>query len=307
MFKSCRAHMTATPSLSLEKTRARRLFKQMAGQNNHFLITIMVGLDAVDRGTAQLSPEFSTSWNPRDCQRSALRSREFAIKALLAWLIDALYAYMRSLLTSPTVISDDRLRDNLKSKDRQDRVIALAKATGQDTTERYLVELAIIWRNRVVHSDARNRVGSVLASSLRKCAQEIETSYQGLIIDQTLDLVESSKAPTFKEITALVRAAHRFVDAVDQTLLATADLKLYLRQALGTHLCDDPVKRSAKVWGKDFERRVSAIVQIAQNYGMTVTAISRQNILTSAEIESIASLSPRQARQQLILDTSGES
>jgi hypothetical protein len=299
--------MTATPSLNLEKTRARRLFKQMAGQNNHFLITIMVGLDAVDRGTAQLSPEFSTSWNPHNCQRSVQRSREFAIKALLAWLVDALYAYMRALLVSPTVISDDRLREALKSKGLQDRVIALAKATGQYAVERYIVELAVIWRNRVVHSDARGSVGSFLASSLRKCSQDVEASYQGLIIDQTLDSVESSRTPTFKEITALVRATHRFIGVVDQALLATADLNLYLRQALGAHLCEDPVKRSAKVWGKDFERRVSAIVQIAQNYGMTVTTISRPNTLTSAEIEKIANLSPRQARQQLILNTSAES
>jgi hypothetical protein len=244
MFESCRAHMIATPSLGLEKSRACRLFKQMAGQNNHFLITIMVGLDAVHCGTARLPPEFSTSWNPRDCRISAERSREFAIKALLAWLVDALYAYMRALLVLPTVVTDDRLRDDLKSKNKglQDRVTALAKATGQCTAERHLVELAVFWRNRVVHSDARSSVESRLASSLRKFSQDVETSYQGLIIDQTIASVESSRTPTFKEITALVRAAHRFIGAVDQTLLATVDLNLYLKAGPW----EPPVRRSSE-------------------------------------------------------------
>lgn len=297
----------ATPSLILEVTRARRLFKQLAGQNNHFLITILVGLDAVSRGTAQLPSEFSSSWNPRDFGRSAQRSREFAIKALLAWLVDALNAYIGALQMPPVVLSDALMQDYLGSKSIGERVAALAKATEQHNPETFLVELAIIWRNRLVHFGARNRVGSALNSSLRKCSREIEISYQGLIIAQTLDAVEASRTPTFKEVTALARAAHKFVEVVDEALLARADLNLYLRQALAVYLSEDPVKRSAKVWGKDFERRVSAIVQIAQNHGMTVAIARRSNALTSSEIHSFATLSPRQARQALSMNTSVES
>jgi hypothetical protein len=287
----------AAPLLNLEVTPARRRFKRLTGQNNHFLITILVGLDAVGREIAHIPSEFSTSWNPRDRWRSAQRSRDFAIKALLSWLVDALSVYVSTLLARPIVVSDETLRESLKSGSIGDRVIALAKATERDAVDRYLVELAIIWRNRVVHSDARNKVGSLLASSLNKHAKDIESSYQGLIISKTLDSVESSRTPTFKEITALVRAVHKFVQVVDQELLATADLSLYLAQALGLYLAEDPARRSAKVWGKDFERRVSAIIQIAQNYGMTVATDSRSNTLTSADIDGVARLSPRQARQ----------
>ncbi|MGH3693373.1 MAG: hypothetical protein ACRDRX_05155 [Pseudonocardiaceae bacterium] len=289
--------MTAPP-LNLEVTRARRLFKELAGQNNHFLITILVGLDAVNRGAVRVPPELSTSWNPHDPQRSVRRSREFAISALLAWLVDALQAYVHALITVPIVVSDSALRNKLESGSLGERVIALANATGQYTAERYLVELAIIWRNRVVHFEARNRVGSHLASCLQKCSQDIEGLYQGLVINQTLDSVGRSRKPTFKEITALVRAVHKFVEAVDQAVLTTVDLNAYLADALGIYLSEDPVMRSAKVWGKEFERRVSAIVQIAQNYGMTVARINRSNTLTPAKIDSLAKLSPRQARQK---------
>lgn len=291
--------MTAPP-LNLEVTRARRLFKKLAGQNNHFLITILVGLDAVDRGAARVPSELSTSWNPHDHRRSVRRSREFAISALLAWLVDALQTYVHALITAPIVVSDNALRNKLGSESLGERVVALANYTEQYTAARYLVELAIVWRNRVVHFEARNRVGSHLASHLRKHSQDIEDLYQGLAIDQALDSVERSRKPTFKEITALVRAAHMFVEAVDQAVLATVDLNAYLVDVLGLYMSEDPVTRSAKVWGREFERRVSAIVQIAQNYGMTVARTSRSNTLTPAEIDRLAKLSPRQARQKFV-------
>src|SRR5437773_6835144 len=72
----------AFTELALRTSPARRTFKQLAGNTNHLLITMLVGLDAVRDGTAQLSEEFATSWNPRDPVRSADRSRELAIKAL---------------------------------------------------------------------------------------------------------------------------------------------------------------------------------------------------------------------------------
>ena len=42
-------------SLCLLTSPARRTFKDMAGQINHFLITILVGLSAVEDGTAGAS------------------------------------------------------------------------------------------------------------------------------------------------------------------------------------------------------------------------------------------------------------
>lgn len=73
MFESRRAPVD--DQLSIKTSAARRDFKEMLGQNNHFLITIMIGLDAVADGEARRGDEFSTSWAPHDVRRSAMRSQ----------------------------------------------------------------------------------------------------------------------------------------------------------------------------------------------------------------------------------------
>jgi hypothetical protein len=93
-------HMEPLP-LSLTVTAARSQFKKLLGQNNHYLITILIGLNGVEAGTALLPDDFATSWNPRDVRRSVQRSREFAIKALLAWASDSLDAYQSALIPLP--------------------------------------------------------------------------------------------------------------------------------------------------------------------------------------------------------------
>ena len=51
-------------------------------------------------------------------------------------------------------------------------------------------------------------------------------SYQGLIISDLIKHVEStpSAAPTYKEVTAIVRSAHKLVESVDESLLRDLDL-----------------------------------------------------------------------------------
>jgi hypothetical protein len=93
----------ASAELCLLESSARREFKRMAGQNNHFLIPILVGLAAVESGTAVLPDGMRVSWAPHDRASSAARSREFATKALLAWLADALSAYARALGRPPSI------------------------------------------------------------------------------------------------------------------------------------------------------------------------------------------------------------
>lgn len=57
---------------------AFKKIKREMGQANHFLITIMIGLDAVDGG-AQKREEFKTSWNPQNVSASVRRSKQYSI------------------------------------------------------------------------------------------------------------------------------------------------------------------------------------------------------------------------------------
>ena len=58
----------------LQRTPARRVFKQNLGQANHFLVTLLVGLDAVERG-AEPPAALNARWNPRSRTESVQRSR----------------------------------------------------------------------------------------------------------------------------------------------------------------------------------------------------------------------------------------
>ena len=71
-------------------SRAFRKFKTEMGQANHFLITIMIGLDAVEDG-AEKRESFKTTWNPRNRTNSVVRSKAYAIKSALAWTVDNLH------------------------------------------------------------------------------------------------------------------------------------------------------------------------------------------------------------------------
>ena len=93
----------------LNRTQARWAFKDLLGQANHFLITILVGLDGVRSGEVTLHPEFRTSWNPQNVARSAERSRIFVMDLALIRSIDALDTYMMMSARKPTAIGDRAL------------------------------------------------------------------------------------------------------------------------------------------------------------------------------------------------------
>ena len=82
-------------ALALVRTPALRQFKSQTGQNNHFIITILVGLHQIEREDVAPDPEFSTQWSPRDRVNSARRSREYTLQSSLTWLVDQLTRYVR--------------------------------------------------------------------------------------------------------------------------------------------------------------------------------------------------------------------
>ena len=81
--------------MKITRSYALKKFKKEIGQANHFLITILVGLDGVKSGKVEKNDEFSAAWNPKDVVASAERSRIYTIKASLAWVVDCLDMYLR--------------------------------------------------------------------------------------------------------------------------------------------------------------------------------------------------------------------
>ncbi len=262
----------------------------------------MIGLDAVADGEARRGDEFSTSWAPHDVRRSAMRSREFACKALAAWLTDSLAAYINGLLREPCVITDSTLAASLReAQSIDDKVCAIANACNQGSAvATLLVRASIVWRNRLVHFRPRDRVDSNLSEALIGHQEMIASEYRGLNVTQLLGSISKSDAPTLKEITSLVRASHSFVSLVDDRLLAKIDLVAYVRQILSLYVSDDPASRISNVWGKDEGHRISSLLQICKQYGMTASDVHALNETPEGFIREISSWTPTQARAELL-------
>lgn len=283
----------------MTQTPARRRFKHLSGNVNHFLITILIGLDTVRSGQAKRSPTFSTSWAPHDVVRSANRSSEFALNALMSWLVDALDAYAARLNRKPFLLQRESDRNSLDECGRSvgARVEALATSFGLSESVSYgLSSMAIAWRNRLVHFEAENELPDDVATLLVNSACHIQAEYQKLDISLLKEDFSKSSTPKFKEATALVRAVQHFVGEVDAQVLSTLDLETYLHQTLEDYLAPDPHLRAANIWGKSASRAMVSIRQVALNAGFGQVDVSTRPELSDEFIRDIAQLSEREAK-----------
>lgn len=270
----------------------------MLGHANHFLITILVGLDAVGSGHATLSAEFSTSWDPRDAEVSALRSREFALEAVTAWSVDALDTYRRLLTSESAPYLSRSMRVSVESEDGlRLRLRKLFQVSGAlPAPEVDMTEMLIVWRNKLVHSGARDSVPRDVSARLLAASEDIASAYRNLDVKRTIESVTGKRSPTFKEATAFVTAAHRFVERVDGAVIARVDLDACLRAALVAHIADDPINRCRSIWVPDQERRRNSILQVAQNFGL---APGGDRTVSHEFALDLMSWTPKDARREL--------
>jgi hypothetical protein len=132
--------------------------------------------------------------------------------------------------------------------------------------------------------------------------------YQGLQIDELILHAERNPtaSPTLKEITAVVRAAHKLIERIDGALLQNLDLEEYFKETLRRYLMGDAEgnpgsasARASKVWSKSPDRRRSALIQIAHNSGFAAYRDGAPNKLSAAVLDDLADMSPKEAVSRL--------
>jgi hypothetical protein len=300
-------------ALCLRESPARKIFKEMAGQNNHFLITLLLGLEAVKDGKAQVPSEMHTAWAPHNLDSSVHRSREYAIKSLLVWLIAAVDSYTRNLRGAAALVPES-VRQGIDEANREQqgllgRIRVVASETSQErSAEVALLQIAVAWRNRLIHNHVEAGFSNATIGNARSHEQLFLKSYQGLIIDDLLQRARRSPvhAPRLKEVTAVVRCAHKFVERADAALLHDLDLEPHLRATIRLYLMRDTeakpgtlMRRANNVWGKSPDRRRSTIHNIALNGGFSVCNDESINRLDRSVIDRIADLTPSDAVREL--------
>src|ERR1035441_6764571 len=99
----------------LKVTPARRRFKKRLGNANHLLVTILVGLDAVESGVVAAAPEhLHAAWNPKDARASAGRSPALVLGMVLVRAVDSLEAFICDCADDKAVMSDPRMRQKIE-------------------------------------------------------------------------------------------------------------------------------------------------------------------------------------------------
>ena len=280
--------------VKLSRTRARRDFKNRAGTTTQHLLTLVVGLDAVKDGFNARS-ELPATWNPISKHDAAMRARTFANQAALLWTIESVVGYVTDLKREkPSILTGNMIERINGTIDKEEKLVALAKEFDlAECTALLLVRAAYVWRNRVTHIGAHNKLASTVARDLRGRSVEIEETYQGLCVSEMISRIESSEPPRLKESTAISRAAGYLIRDIDARAVGNVDLTNYITSMLHDYLSEasgteQKMRRAVGLWGGTTEANRRSITSFLLQRGLSEGDGDRVR-------SDLASLSPKAA------------
>lgn len=281
------AYLTASP--------ARRSFKSLLGNANHRIITILVGLDAIERGEVNKVPKgLGATWSPKNFVASARLSRRMVLDLVLVRSVDALDVYFRHINRKPCLVQSPEIQSLLSENDRSVfKKFEVIEKKFPDLSEVYvsLVALMITWRNRSVHSeDDKN-----LKGRYRQCIEDnlltIEREFRSLDGNILLGHFDKFEYPKLKEVTSLINATHHYVAALEKILFKTLSPDMFLKELVWKGLLasndtkgnrDGLRKQMAgSIWGKTGDNKVRSIKGFLRQQSL---AFDQPNSLESAVI-----------------------
>jgi len=251
----------STPAwCTMKETLARREFKALLGQANHFLVTTLIALDCLDKNSTHQAPGLHAAWSPKNIDISIKRSRVFVLHSFLAAAVDALDVYVALLNRKPDFLQDSELSGLLQACGRSvyQKATVLSEwvnkvdppqTLGPAEMEAALVEVLITWRNNVQHELADNTVSSHAESVIKTNSASIGINYCNLDPSGLSRKANSGSSLTFKEAASLINAVHKYVELVDAKILACLD-----KQQLMEATLTDTLK--AEVGGQGFRVRL---------------------------------------------------
>jgi len=277
----------------LNRTHARWAFKDLLGQANHFLITILVGLNGIRRNKIEFDEEFRTSWNPKSAFRSAERSRIFALDLSLVRAIDALDTYFMLSVRKPCAL----LPSFVSAMDGTGRSVAKrlevfdCQLPQLRNSHKVALEVAIEWRNRRVHSLSDDRIDKAMRTTLIDDTRRFEEKHSGLNIRELLSHFDAGLSPTFKEAASIIQLCHEAVRSYDAKILDQINVTRYVSDAVLMLLEQggpDLTRPIMRVW--DNPKREAKALRLLRLAGVSETDILTGREVPSAFIERFVSL-----------------
>ncbi len=302
-------------TLFLNVSPARRQFKDLLGQANHLLVTVLVGLHAVEVGLITDCPkELHAAWNPKDPKASAARSRKLVLEMALIRATDAIDAYISWACRKPAIVRDDATMRNIHRAERSvlNRFRALADNSKiLDKKMFALVEVLIAWRNLSAHALADNEASEASLQILQDNDKWLRENFRGLSAERLISDFRKHGPPSLKDTTSLIQAAHQATEQLDQELLAKIDPEEYLwdfievcsKQRDGTgNKNTSQAKIIQSVWGKDESDREATVMSFLTNNGLSRSRKDGQVLeFTEGLLTSVATMKPTQVLNELKL------
>lgn len=287
--------------LYLNHSAARRRFKELLGPANHLLITILVGLSAVERRLiTECPPELHAAWNPKDHTVSALRSRKMVLEMTLVRATDAFDCYVAWSRRAPSLIQQPEMQKQIDGCERSvlRKLNVMSSLPGLTPVLCALAEVLIVWRNRAVHSIADNEVSDSAWDTLRSNEEWIRNEFRGMELDRLFGDFERGGAPSFKEIASFIRAVQSLVQEMDAALLSQLDPEQYLRDFIQNLLRKTKTDESPKkamlrnaqsIWGRDDGDRYAAVLSLLRHNGISEECLSEHSCAFSDELLKMVS------------------
>lgn len=294
-------------------------FKDNVGNNNHFLITSCIGLSKVSDEDRKM--DFPAAWNPQNVKNSVKRSKKFIIKAALAWVIDCVDVLLKDFF--PYFFSEQKHfviegKDEPQSYENVLRSVyykvyvveELFLEKEVDITrwrkegdyrkallndEPYfpdlklifaLLDLAIQWRNNLVHQGIDNKLKQSTYQRLNLYEKVLNSNtYGDLDKNRMLNRFKTNEAPSFKEVSVLIRNVIDFGFVVNAYWLRCVDRHMYTQKCLAEILPEnipnkdehkqnisheDRIQFYQKLKGLAGERRLQAVCNKLKKYGITL-------------------------------------
>lgn len=229
-------------------TPALQPFLDATGRIVHHLNTIVVGLSAVEAGTALKPDAMDITWSPQSLQTSSRQARSFALRSTLVFLAEEINAYLDRVTTYPGV---GRTAD-WSSKDKSERLLAVWRQLGIDEDFAFSgLTLVGHWRNRIVHRRSNASLTSSQRSVFLAASDEVKSKYKGFDPQKALKDFESD-TPTLKDVSSLTAIAIHSIRRLDSAVpqpQSEEEVKRWL-VALGLQESLDRIRRVSAARGK---------------------------------------------------------
>ncbi|MBW4482801.1 MAG: hypothetical protein KME14_09690 [Tildeniella torsiva UHER 1998/13D] len=196
------------------QTPALDRFLKQVGKVVHHLNTTVVGLSAVEAGTATKPIKLDISWQPSNVIASSRQARAFIMQATLVTVAEELVAYVVDLAFSPAcsglTFSSDANRAN--------KFKALREYCHLEENHLSLGPLLVIhWRNKIIHRKSQAGLTKGQREILISESDVVKNNYKNLdpvLLLQHFDV----NTPTLKDVSSLVAITINFVKIVDRSL-----------------------------------------------------------------------------------------